>query len=226
MLTIKKIEELLSVPIKCKEGRLIRLMSCDNFIKNIFIYHSFDLPNNGNFDMQIKYSILKFSQIETSILDSGNNIDKSYISKFTNSLFLPTMEIVKNAILEIKSWYDTLNYILESNDFSKIAILLNNLSLENYIILTNFCGITDFSQNINCSRFIRRFSNFQELTEKFLKHNISAHIYLQEVKNHKEYIESMYKIYKDFNLSEYDFMTFILLFDIRKNRNMFDKTFY
>lgn len=222
MLTIEKIEQLLKVPVKCKEGRLMRLMSCENFIKKIFIFHSFDLPCNGNFDTQIKYSILKFSQIENSILLNSGNIDKNYISRFTNLPFLPTINIVKNAILEIKTWYDTLNYILETNDFSKIEFIVNNLSLENYIMLANFCGITDFSQNINCSRIIRRFSNFKELTKKFFNHNISKLIYLQETKNHKEYIESMYKIYQDFNLSEYDFMTFILLFDIRKNRNMLD----
>ena len=124
MLTIKKIEQLLKVPVKCKEGRLIRLMSCENFIKKIFIFHSFDLPCNGNFDTQIKYSILKFSQIENSILLNSGNIDKNYISRFTNLPFLPTINIVKNAILEIKTWYDTLNYILETNSLKNYKLLL------------------------------------------------------------------------------------------------------
>lgn len=221
MLTIEKIDDLLNVPIKCEDGRLIRLMSCDNILKRIFLYYSHEFSSNKDFDSQLKNVILKFSETVHYILENPNNIDRKKIVFVNEFTILPTKEIIKNAILEIKTWHNVLDEALKS--LSTLDFNVEKLSMINYIVLANFCQISDFSKDINSSRILRRFINFQNQVKNYYTHKISTGIFLEEVKNHKEYIESMNKIYNDFNLKEEDLLTFMLLFDIRKNRNMLTK---
>lgn len=221
MLTIEKIDDLLNVPIKCEDGRLIRLMSCDNILKKILLFYSTELSLKGNFDTQLKTVILKFSEMVYYILEMEGNVDREKLFGVNKFTILPTREIIKNSILEIKNWQNLLDNTLK--DLSNLDFEIDDLSMINYIVLANFCGIADFSKGINSSRILRRFINFRNQTSSFYRHDISTNIFLDEVKNHKEYIEDMTKIYRNFELTEEDLLTFILLFDIRKNRNMFSK---
>lgn len=221
MITTQKIDELLNVPIKCEDGRLIRLMSCDNILKKILLFHSHELNLSGNFETQLKTVILRFSEMVHYILENPGNVNRQNLFGVNKFMVLPTKEIIQNTILEIKAWNMLLDDTLK--DLSNLDFEIDNLSMINYIIIANFCGISDFSRGINSSRLLRRFINFQNQTSSFYRHDISTKLFLDEVKNHKEYLENMAKIYKESNLETEDLLTFILLFDIRKNRNMFDR---
>ncbi len=221
MITIEKIDELLNVPIKCEDGRFIRIMSCDNILKKILLFHSHELKLNGNFENQLKTVILRFSEMVHYILENPENINRESLFGVNKFMVLPTKEIIQNSIFEIKDWYILLDDTLK--DLSNLDFEIDNLSMINYIVIANFCGISDFSRGINSSRLLRRFINFQNQTASFYRHDISTKIFLEEIKNHKEYIETMTKIYKGLDLEPEDLLTFILLFDIRKNRNMFDR---
>ncbi|MDO4282428.1 MAG: hypothetical protein Q4D02_02225 [Clostridia bacterium] len=223
MLTAEKIEGLLKVQINCEEGRLLRLMSCDNSIKSIFVYHSFDSSIPCRFDLRVKTAISIFNDMVNYILQNEGNVDKSKIAEIDMNSILPTKEIIANAMIEIQNWYILLKEILEKCSLSELYERATKLSMMNYIILANFCGITDFCKNINNSRMLRRFSNFQNQTNQLSRGSIPLGAYLNEVQNHKEYIESMYKIYAEFELEEEDFLQFMLLFDIRKNKNILHK---
>ena len=116
MLTAEKLEVLLSEPTKTGDTRLMRLMSCDNYIKYIFVYYKLNLTN---FEARTKASILQFSNIVSNILLNEGKITKDTIFGITNSTILPTNEIITNAILELKNWYNTLSYI-KSEKFKDI----------------------------------------------------------------------------------------------------------
>lgn len=223
MLTTEKLEGLLNVPMKCEEGRLLRLMSCDNSIKSLFLYYQFDGLVYCKFDERVKASIYKFDEMINYILENEGKVDKKRILEIDTNAILPTKQIISNAILEIQNWYNALENILNCSKRIMLYSLVNNLSMINYIILANFCGIADFCKSINNSRILRRFINFQSQTKQLSKGCISFETYLSEVANHKVYIENMYNIYTGFELTEEDFLTFMLLFDIRKNRNMIPK---
>lgn len=224
MLTAERLEGLLKVPMKCEEGRMLRLMSCDNSIKNLFLYYQFDSSFiYCNFDERVKACIYKFDEMINYILENEGKVDRGKIAEIDANSILPTKQIISNAILEIKNWHDALESILNGSNRIMLYNVVNNLSMMNYIVLANFCGIADFCKNINNSRILRRFVNFQSQTEQLSRGCISFETYLSEVANHKAYIESMYNIYTDFDLAEENFLTFMLLFDIRKNRNMIQK---
>jgi len=224
MLSIEKINGLLNIPINCEDGRLMRLLSCDNSIKTLFVFHSSSLPACKGLEERLKFCILRFTEIVIYLLNSNGNVKREKLLGITSNMaILPTKEIIKNAMREIKDWYSFLEYIPNENDFYKLYTSASSLSMINYTVLANFCGITDFCKNVNNSKTLRRFTNFQEQTLQVYKKNMTFEMYLSEVKNHKKYIEDLYQIYTEFELTEYDFLTFILLFDIRKNRNMLTK---
>ena len=165
---------------------------------------------------EVQEELVKAFGIE--VLNEGK-VDRGKIAEIDANSILPTKQIISNAILEIKNWHDALESILNGSNRIMLYNVVNNLSMMNYIVLANFCGIADFCKNINNSRILRRFVNFQSQTEQLSRGCISFETYLSEVANHKAYIESMYNIYTDFDLAEENFLTFMLLFDIRKNRN-------
>lgn len=217
MLTAEKLEVLLSEPTKTGDTRLMRLMSCDNYIKYIFVYYKLNLTT---FEARTKASILKFSSIVSNILLNEGRITKDTIFGITSSTLLPTNEIITNAILELKNWYDTLSYInSEKFDTLELEYKVNSLSLQNYIFLTNFCGITSLEKGTNNSKIVKRFMNFEEQTSNFLNGFFLTHSYFKEVLEHIKYLDDFYLLYQKYEISNEEFLCFILLFDIRKNKN-------
>ncbi len=220
MLNAKTLESLLNAPIKCDEGRLMRLMSCDNPIKTIYIFHHYDSSVQGSFECKVKASILEFSKMVDYLLKNEGNVDRDRLIGVNKVAILPTRNIIKNALYEIANWIYLLKEILVSNDITTLYSDIYSLSMINYIVLTSFCGITDFSKNINNSRTLRRFINFQKESKQFIKGDIHIDAYLKEVANHKQFLEETFRTFFKYDLLEEDFLAFILLFDIRKNRNM------
>ena len=220
MLTNQKIHEMMEIPIeKYPPGRFLRLMSWDNPVKNLYIFFpNEDINTEGT--SRIEYCIQIFYQ-DTLYLLQAQSIDRQKLHAIKPTVILPTKQNVISAIQEISMFYHFLQNISKRNlSISEIVEQAKNLSLDNFILITNYCNITDFSKNINNSHMVRRFANFQKHTNHLFHDPSYMEIYLKEVENQLAYLNGLKAIYEQYELGIEDFITFVLLFDLRKNKNM------
>lgn len=217
MLTKENIEALLKIDTKNKsDNRYLRLMSCDNPIKDLYVYHLKEIREEFNecpkhFDRQLALCTYKFILTVESCLN-GNEVP-TYLKNCATPL---SKELIRNALSEILTFYKLLVYIQENDAYdSEYLYRVSTFKIPNYVALLEMCGILDVSNNIYRSKFLARFLNIKDQVQSYNEEKMSRKILDSEFKSHIEYITEQFSIIAKFNMSEEDILAFLILFDIR-----------
>ena len=216
MLTNDQAKQLLTLLSSQTDDKVIRLMSCDNPIKNMFVNNLLDLSSKPfDFLDRIEDYLIYFSSMTDYILKNKGNIDRSQLLGISNQVLLPTRQIVEQALLEIRAFHNCLIYLQSERYFSQYYHEIRKLSFFHYSILTTFCGMTDLSKNVNHSKLLSHFMNFQKQCEKVYHKNMLLQNYLVEINYHRKYLDDQIALFQSLGLKKDDIFIFMLLFDIK-----------
>lgn len=217
MLTNDQVKQILTLLSSQKDDKIIRLMSCDNPIKNMFVNNLLDLSSKPfDFLERIEDYLVYFSSMTDYILKNERSIDRSKLLGISNQVLLPTRQIVEQALLEIKAFHNCLIYLQSEQYFlHSYYHEIRKLTFFHYSILTTFCGMTDLSKDINYSKLLGRFLNFQKQCEKVYHKNMLPQNYLVEINYHRRYLEEQILLFQSLGLKKDDIFIFMLLFDIK-----------
>lgn len=217
MLTREKIGALLKIDTKNKkDNRYLRVMSCDNPIKELYVYHlkeiraEFNEYPNG-FEEQIALCIQKFISSIYMYLD-GKDVD-THTKKCAIKL---TRELIASARTEMFDFYNLIKSVHEVNEYTFNEIYeISSFRLPNYIAILELCGIVDMNEDVFRSKFLARFLNIKDQIRNYRENRMDLHILDGEFTSHLEYLSEQINILKEYEISDEDFLAYVILFDIR-----------
>lgn len=216
MLTKDQVKQLLTFLSSQEDDKIIRLMSCDNPIKNMLVNNLLDLSSKPFvFLDRMEDYLVYFSSMTDYILKNEGNVDRSKLLGISNQVLLPTRQIIEQALLEVKAFHNCLLYLQSERYFSHYYYEIRKLTFFHYSILTTFCGMTDLSKNINYSKLLGRFMNCQKQCEKVYHKNMLPKTYFIEINYHRKYLEDQILLFQSLGLKKEDIFIFMLLFDIK-----------
>lgn len=217
MLTKERIEALLKINTKNKQDcRAIRIMSCDNPIKELFIYELGNIKNEFNeypteFEKQLALCIYKFDkELNLYLNKKPNNIN------IKNSALILNSELIKRAISELNELHYLLSNVVENNVFnSDILYDILNFKPNNYIAILQICGLVDISNDIFRSKILSRILNIKEQIVNYKNGRMKKEKLIYEFEFQLQYISSQLYTIENTNMYEEDFLIYVIMFDIR-----------
>ncbi len=217
MLTNEKIEALLKIDTQNpSDTRLLRIMSCDTPVKDIFVYDLSKIKkefgvNPQKFDTQLALCIYKYD-LELKNYLEGNS---DYIN-VKSSVIKLTKELISNSIKEIHDFYDLIQKVAVQEDLSYDTLYkILHFSFESYIQLLQLCGLINISDNIFRSKLLARVLNAKEQVKNYKEDRMPYTTLEEEFIKHAEYLSSQFRLIEENNLTQEDFLIYIILFDIR-----------
>lgn len=217
MLTNEKIEALLKIDTQNpSDTRLLRIMSCDTPVKDIFVYDLSKIKkefgvNPQKFDTQLALCIYKYD-LELKNYLEGNS---DYIN-VKSSVIKLTKELISNSIKEIHDFYDLIQKVAVQEDLSYDTLYkILHFSFESYIQLLQLCGLINISDNIFRSKLLARVLNAKEQVKNYKEDRMPYTTLEEEFIKHAEYLSSQLRLIEENNLTQEDFLIYIILFDIR-----------
>lgn len=217
MLTNEKIEALLKIDTQNpSDTRLLRIMSCDTPVKDIFVYDLSKIKkefgvNPQKFDTQLALCIYKYD-LELKNYLEGNS---DYIN-VKSSVIKLTKELISNSIKEIYDFYDLIQKVAIQEDLSYDTLYkILHFSFESYIQLLQLCGLINISDNIFRSKLLARVLNAKEQVKNYKEDRMPYTTLEEEFIKHAEYLSSQFRLIEENNLTQEDFLIYIILFDIR-----------
>lgn len=217
MLTNEKIEALLKIDTQNpSDTRLLRIMSCDTPVKDIFVYDLSKIKKEfgvdpQKFDTQLALCIYKYD-LELKNYLEGNS---DYIN-VKSSVIKLTKELISNSIKEIYDFYDLIQKVAVQEDLSYDTLYkILHFSFESYIQLLQLCGLINISDNIFRSKLLARVLNAKEQVKNYKEDRMPYTTLEEEFIKHAEYLSSQFRLIEENNLTQEDFLIYIILFDIR-----------
>lgn len=217
MLTNEKIEALLKIDTQNpSDTRLLRIMSCDTPVKDIFVYDLSKIKKEfgvdpQKFDTQLALCIYKYD-LELKNYLEGNS---DYIN-VKSSVIKLTKELISNSIKEIHDFYDLIQKVAVQEDLSYDTLYkILHFSFESYIQLLQLCGLINISDNIFRSKLLARVLNAKEQVKNYKEDRMPYTTLEEEFIKHAEYLSSQFRLIEENNLTQEDFLIYIILFDIR-----------
>lgn len=217
MLTKEKIEALLKIDTQNKtDTRAIRIMSCDNPIKDLFVYDLNSIREEFNenpkgFESQLALCIYKYDK-ELNLYLNGQ-IESVNVKAPTITL---KKQMIQNSIKEFCNFYALLKKVADDSDYSYQTLYdIIHFRLDNYTSILQLCGLINISDNEFRSKFLSRVINVKIQTENFKDGKMSPIIFANEYAEHIDYIGSQLKLINDYELYDEDFLIYVIMFDIR-----------
>lgn len=218
MLTEETIEALLKIKTHhASNTRSLRIMSCDNPIKELFVYDLKEIREEFNenpegFEKQLALCIYKFDRELNLYL---NNMPNHTNIKATATQL--SLAIIQNAINEITALRDLIvKSIMEPSNMDLV-----NYNPVNYIALLQMCGLVDISNNVYRSKLLSRIINMKQQVRNYNDDKMRRATFAEEFRSHLEYVSYQLDIINTNKMYNEDFLVYIIMFDIRhykKNR--------
>lgn len=217
MLTNEKIEALLKIDTQNpNDTRLLRIMSCDTPIKDIFVYDLSKIKkefgvNPQKFDSQLALCIYKYD-LELKDYLEGNT---DYIN-VKSSVIKLTKELISNSIEEIYGFYDLVQNVANQKDLSYDTLYkIVHFNFESYTQILQLCGLVNISDNIFRSKLLARILNAKEQVKNYKEDRMPYTTLEEEFIKHADYLSSQVKLIEENNLTQEDFLIYVIVFDIR-----------
>ncbi len=221
MLTKEIIKALLEIDTEnTSDNRILRILSCDTPIKDVFLYHYCEVKKEfnqdpKNLDDRLILCILKFNTDLYRFLIG----EKSEIYTKNCAIKLDK-DIIQNALNELYKLYYLLKKVAIYNDYSLNTLTeLENLKISNYIAILQICGIVNIDENIYRSKLLSRFFNIKEQVKNYLDEKMIKTILSKEFSSHFKYISRQVQLLEKYNIANEDFIIFTIIFDIRHYKN-------
>ncbi len=222
MLSKENIEALLKIDTQnSTDNRYIRIMSCDNPVKELFVYHlqevnqEFDVPNGTlyPFEIEIALCILKYDKDLHAYLNGDLTVE--YGNKCPTIVL--SQQMIERAIDEIFDFYTLVSEVATGNgtlSHEHLDLILT-YKIPNYIAILQLCGIVDLSEGLSRSKFLDRFLNIKDQVANYRDNRMKKETFLKEFREHLDYLSKQKKIIEEYNMKEEDFLVYSILFDIR-----------
>ncbi len=217
MLTNEKIEALLKIDTQNpNDTRLLRIMSCDTPIKDIFVYDLSKIKkefgvNPQKFDSQLALCIYKYD-LELKDYLEGNT---DYIN-VKSSVIKLTKELISNSIEEIYGFYNLVQNVANQKDLSYDTLYkIVHFNFESYTQILQLCGLVNISDNIFRSKLLARILNAKEQVKNYKEDRMPYTTLEEEFIKHADYLSSQVKLIEENNLTQEDFLIYVIVFDIR-----------
>lgn len=221
MLKKENIEALLKIDTENNlDNRYLRILSCDNPIKELYVFHLNDVKReyknmSKEFENKLLFCIYKFNLDLHSYL----NGTKAKINT-VNCAFKLDNYIVQKAMFEIFEFYSLLESTFNKNRFhEEILDELYSYKISNYIAILQFLNLVDINNDICNSKILSRFHNIKEEIDNYYDDKMNQLILINEFNEHLKYFSKQIEFIKQYKLLEAeDFLIYILLFDIKHNK--------
>ena len=217
MLTKEKIKALLKIDTQNKnDTRTIRIMSCDNPVKDNFVYYLNSIRKEfgeepKGFEEQLVLCIYKYDK-DLNLFLNGK-INSINVKASTINL---TKDLIQNAIKELNDFCLLLGKIAYKDDFSSQTLYdIIHFKLNNYIAILQLCGLLDISDDIYRSKTLARILNAKNQAENYKDGKMNSSLLVVEYIEHIAYFKSQFKIINEYKLYEEDFLIYVIMFDIR-----------
>lgn len=217
MLTNEKIEALLKIDTQNpNDTRLLRIMSCDTPIKDIFVYDLSKIKkefgvNPQKFDSQLALCIYKYDSELKDYLEGNTD----YIN-VKSSVIKLTKELISNSIEEIYGFYDLVQNVANQKDLSYDTLYkIVHFNFESYTQILQLCGLVNISDNIFRSKLLARILNAKEQVKNYKEDRMPYTTLEEEFIKHADYLSSQVKLIEENNLTQEDFLIYVIVFDIR-----------
>lgn len=217
MLTRDKIEALLKINTNNKkDSRYLRIMSCENPIKELFIYHLPKIKDEFNenptgFDEQLELCIFKFiSDVHSYI--NGKDIEINFKSCAVEL----TRALLTNALKELFDLYHLIKDVHEKNDYTYDELYaISSFRFPNYIAVLQLCGIIDISEDVYRSKMLSRLLNIKDQVRSFRENRMILALLASEFSTHVEFLQEHIDRIREYDICEEDFPAYLIMFDIR-----------
>lgn len=221
MLTKESIEALLKINTKTKNStRALRIMSCDNPIKELFIFSLRDIKNEykqdpKGFDEQLALCIYKFNQELNLYLN-----DKENFVNIKDSTVVLNKQVIQKALQELIELRDMVSDVVQKNAVtSENVYALLHFKPENYIAILQICGLVDISNNVFRSKMLSRILNIKDQLYNYKSGRMPLCTLLDKFNLHLDYISSQIELIQNNKLYDEDFLVYTILFDIQRYTN-------
>lgn len=223
MLDQKTIKALLEIDTQnVKDTRCLRILSCDNPIKDLYIYHLSDIreefakDNKTSIlalDENLALCIFKFN-IEMAHMLNDEPVDTCIELK--NSTIKLVKPLIQSAMQEVFQFYDLVLNVATDDDYNYTTLkAIETFKVENYIAILELCGLVNISEDLYRSKFLSRFLNIKEQVKNYLEGRMKRDIFRSEFSEHLKYLRSQLNIIKEYNMTNEDFLVYTIMFDIR-----------
>lgn len=217
MLTKEKIEALLKIDTQnLNDTRLMRIMSCDTPVKDLFVYDLGKIKkelgvNPQKFDEQLVLCIYKYD-LELNNYLEGNT---DYINVKSSAIKLDK-DLLSNSLREIYDFYDLVLKVAHEKDLSYDTLYkIAHFSFDSYTQVLQLCGLINISENIFRSKLLARILNAKEQVKNYKEDRMPYTTLEEEFIKHAIYLSSQINLIKENNLFDEDFIIYIIMFDIR-----------
>ena len=217
MLTRDKIEALLKINTNNKkDSRYLRIMSCDNPIKELYIYHLPRIKDEFNenpkgFDEQIELCIFKFISDVHSYLN-GEDVEINFKSCAVSL----NRQLLTNALKELFDLYHLITDVYEKNDYTFDELhAISSFRFPNYIAVLQLCGIIDINEDVYRSKLLARLLNIKDQVRNYRENRMNLDILKSEFSSHVDFLTEHVDRIREYDISEEDFPAYLIMFDIR-----------
>lgn len=218
MLTKERINSLLEINKNKKENKkILRIMSCDNPIKDLYLYELKNIKNafdeNAN-EIEEKISLCTY-KFYTELRLYLNNKPNSLTMKNLNITL--NIQLIENATEELYKLYYLINQVLDSKDlYHSTFDEILDFQMDNYISLLLLCGLINISNNTYNSKILSILLRLKRKLNDYRYGKIRKSVLINELTLHLNYLSVQLDIIKHNILYKEDFLIYILLFDIRE----------
>lgn len=217
MLTRDKIEALLEINTNNKkDSRYLRIMSCDNPIKELYIYHLPKIKDEFNenptgFDEQIVLCIFKFISDIHSYLDG-----KDVKINFKSCAVELSRPLLTNALKELFDLYHLINDVYEKDDYTFNELYqISTFRFPNYIAVLQLCGIIDINEDVYRSKLLARLLNIKDQVRNYRENRMTLDILKTEFSSHVDFLAEHVDRIREYDISEEDLPAYLIMFDVR-----------
>lgn len=221
MLNIEVIKALMKIDTENpKDNRSLRIMSCDNPIKDNYVYYLSDIRDFfqldsipvKSFEDTLALCILKYNM---DVRDYLNGTLEGELNTKCSTCTL-SKEIIQQAIKEVVGFYELVGRIAEQELVSSTEITeVMQYKLPCYTAILQICGLVDISEDAYRSKFLDRFINIKDQVTNYKDGRMDRAAFNSEFKAHLKYLSKQIGIIKDYNMYEEDFLVYTIMFDIR-----------
>lgn len=228
MLSYERIFELLQIDTQHDDSRALRIMSCENPIKDLYVYElaqikrKYDI-STSDFVYTLATCIKEYNEeVALHLKDQTKPVHSE------NKTINLTEELIDGAIADIYNIYTVLNAIVLCNDYSfPLLRELQHIKVDNFIAILQVCGLVDLNNNQFRSKLLSRIQNIKEQVSNYCDEKMPQEKLVEEFTSHLDYFTQQKQMIDQ--MQGEDFLVYVIMFDTRRykhNRKIKSLTYY
>lgn len=228
MLSYERIFELLQIDTQHDDSRALRIMSCENPIKDLYVYELAQIKRKYNvstndFISTLATCIKAYNEEVATYLQNPN-----FSIHSENSAIHLSNELIQNAIAELFSVITLLKAIVLYDDYSYPLLReLQHVKIDNYIAILQICGLVDMNNNQFRSKNLSRIQNIKEQVSNYCDQKMPQEKLAEEFNSHLDYFTEQAELIE--TMQGEDFLIYVIMFDTRRykyNRKIKSLSYY